>query len=84
MKTFRDFIFEQIGRMRIIMLGGPGSGKSTYSKYLIDHFDITHIYPGGMLRKEVENNTEIGKRVKDIISKGQFVPNQIVLDLIQA
>ena len=45
MKTFRDFIFEQIGRMRIIMLGGPGSGKSTYSKYLIDHFDITHIYP---------------------------------------
>ena len=54
MKTFRDFIFEQIGRMRIIMLGGPGSGKSTYSKYLIDHFDITHIYPGGMLRKEIE------------------------------
>ena len=36
-----------------------------------------------MLRKEVENNTEIGKRVKDIISKGQFVPNQIVLDLIK-
>ena len=36
-----------------------------------------------MLRKEVENNTEIGQRVKDIISKGQFVPNQIVLDLIK-
>ena len=84
MKTFRDFIFEQIGRMRIVMLGGPGSGKSTYSKYLIDHFDITHIYPGGMLRKEVEKNSEIGQRVKDIISKGQFVPNQIVLDLIKA
>ena len=84
MKTFRDFIFEQIGRMRIIMLGGPGSGKSTYTEYLIRHFQINHIYPGGMLRKEVENNTEIGKRVKDIISKGQFVPNQIVLDLIKA
>ena len=82
MKSFRDFIFEQLGRMRIVMLGGPGSGKSTYTEYLIKHFDITHIYPGGMLRKEVEKNTEIGQQVKDIISKGQFVPNQIVLDLI--
>ena len=83
MKTFRDFIFEQIGRMRIIMLGGPGSGKSTYSKYLIDHFDITHIYPGGMLRKEVEKGSEIGKQVKSIIDRGEFVPNEIVLDLIK-
>jgi len=35
-----------------------------------------------MLRKEVEKNSQIGQQVKDIISKGQFVPNQIVLDLI--
>ena len=73
------------GRFKAFFLaGGPGSGKSTYTEYLIRHFQINHIYPGGMLRKEVENNTEIGKRVKDIISKGQFVPNQIVLDLIKA
>ena len=82
MKTFRDFIFEKLGRMRIIMLGGPGSGKSTYTEYLIKHFNITHIYPGGMLRKEVEKNSEIGKQVKAIIDRGEFVPNQIVLDLI--
>ena len=82
MRTFRE-LYEQ-RQMRIVMLGGPGSGKSTYTEYLIRHFQINHIYPGGMLRKEVENNTEIGKRVKDIISKGQFVPNQIVLDLIKA
>ena len=81
MRTFRE-LYEQ-KQMRIVMLGGPGSGKSTYTEYLIRHFQINHIYPGGMLRKEVENNTEIGKRVKDIISKGQFVPNQIVLDLIK-
>ena len=81
MRTFRE-LYEQ-RQMRIVMLGGPGSGKSTYTEYLIRHFRINHIYPGGMLRKEVENNTEIGQRVKDIISKGQFVPNQIVLDLIK-
>ena len=84
MKTFRDFIFEKLGRMRIVMLGGPGSGKSTYTEYLIKHFNITHIYPGGMLRKEVEKGSEIGKIAKSIIDRGEFVPNQIVLDLIKA
>ena len=83
MKTFRDFIFEKLGRMRIVMLGGPGSGKSTYTEYLIKHFNITHIYPGGMLRKEVEKGTEIGKIAKSIIDRGEFVPNKIVLDLIK-
>ena len=81
MRTFRE-LYEQ-RQMRIVMLGGPGSGKSTYTEYLIRHFQINHIYPGGMLRKEVENNTEIGKRVKEILAKGQFVPNDIVLDLIK-
>ena len=81
MRTFRELYEQQ--QMRIVMLGGPGSGKSTYTEYLIRHFSINHIYPGGMLRKEVENNTEIGKRVKEILAKGQFVPNDIVLDLIK-
>ena len=81
MRTFRELYEQQ--QMRIVMLGGPGSGKSTYTEYLIRHFRINHIYPGGMLRKEVDNNTEIGKRVKEILAKGQFVPNDIVLDLIK-
>ena len=81
MRTFRELYEQQ--QMRIVMLGGPGSGKSTYTEYLIRHFRINHIYPGGMLRKEVENNTEIGKRVKEILAKGQFVPNDKVLDLIK-
>ena len=80
MRTFRE-LYEQ-KQMRIVMLGGPGSGKSTYTEYLIRHFQINHIYRW-YVKKEVENNTEIGKRVKEILAKGQFVPNQIVLDLIK-
>ena len=57
MKSFRDFIFEAMGRKRIVMLGGPGSGKSTYTEYLVKEYDITHIYPGGILRKEVEKGS---------------------------
>ena len=81
MRTFRE-LYEQ-KQIRIVMLGGPGSGKSTYTEYLIRHFQINHIYPGGMLRKEVEKGTEIGKIAKSIIDRGEFVPNQIVLDLIK-
>ena len=82
-KTFRDFIFEKLGRTRIIILGGPGSGKTTYTEFLIKHFDITHIYPGGMLRKEIEKGSEIGKIAKSIVDRGEFVPNEIVLELIK-
>ena len=68
MKTFRDFIFEQIGRMRIVMLGGPGSGKSTYSKYLIDHFD--------KVMKQIdfydqENPKQVRTRVRRLIKRLQ-------------
>ena len=83
MKGFRDFIFEAMGRKRIVMLGGPGSGKSTYTEYLVKEYDITHIYPGDMLRKEVEKGSEIGKIAKSIIDRGEFAPNQIVLELIK-
>ena len=63
-------------------MGGPGSCKSTYAEYITKRFSIPHIYPGGMLRKEVEKGSEIGQQVKSIIDRGEFVPNQIVLDLI--
>ena len=52
------------------------------TEYLVKEYDITHIYPGGMLRKEVEKGSEIGKIAKSIIDRGEFVPNDIVLELI--
>ena len=51
MKTFLTFLEETT--RRIILMGGPGSGKSTYAEYITKRFSIPHIYPGGMLRKEV-------------------------------
>ena len=81
MKTFLTFLEETT--RRIVLMGGPGSGKSTYAEYITKRFTIPHIYPGGMLRKEVEKGSERGQKVKDIISTGQFVPNEIVLKLIK-
>jgi len=68
--------------MNIILIGGPGSGKSTYAKFIIKEFGIDHIYPGELLRKEKEKGGEIAKRLSDL-GKGAFAPNDIVLKLVK-
>ena len=67
--------------MNIILIGGPGSGKSTYSEFIKKEFDIEHIYPGDLLRKEKEKGGEIAKRLSNL-GKGDFAPNDIVLKLV--
>ena len=84
MKSFRDFIFEQIGRKRIVMLGGPGSGKSTYSKFLTKEFQIPHVYTGDMMRDLAKQDTETGRKVKSALDKGDYVDTKIVLDTLEA
>ena len=68
--------------MNIILIGGPGSGKSTYAEFITKEFGIDHIYPGELLRKEKEKGGEIAKRLSNL-GKGGFAPNDIVLDLIK-
>ena len=68
--------------MNIILIGGPGSGKSTYAEFITKEFKIDHIYPGELLRKEKEKGGEIAKRLSDL-GKGGFAPNDIVLKLIK-
>jgi adenylate kinase len=86
MLGFKDYIINHLmeaKQTRIIIMGGPGSGKSTYSEYLIRHFGIKHIYPGGMLRKEIDKGGERGQMIKKLLDQGKFAPNDIVLDLIK-
>ena len=86
MKTFRNYINEDIPgiQMRIIMLGGPRSGKSTYSKFLTKEFQIPHVYTGDMMRSLAQQDTEIGRKVKSALDKGDYVDTQIVLDTLEA
>jgi len=68
--------------MNIILIGGPGSGKSTYAEFITKEFDIEHIYPGELLRKEKAKGGEIAKQLSSL-GKGDFAPNDIVLKLIK-
>ena len=76
MKTLRTYLHEAEG-IKLMLLGGPGSGKSTYSEYISEHFGIPHIYPGDMLRKSTD------PKVKALLAKGEFAPLDVVVKIIK-
>ena len=85
MKRFKSYMKEEIPgiQMRIIMLGGPGSGKSTYSKFLTKEFMIPHVYTGDMMRNLANMDTPTGRKVRSALDKGDYVDTKIVLDTLQ-
>jgi len=82
MKTFLEFITEAETK-RIIMIGGPGSGKSTYSEIITKKLGIPHIYTGDMMRKLAQQDTPDGRKVKELLSKGEFAPLDIVIKAVK-
>ena len=76
MKTLKTYLQES-EVVKLMLLGGPGSGKSTYSEYISEHFDIPHIYPGDMLRKSTD------PEVKALLAEGEFAPLNVVVKLIK-
>ena len=68
---------------KIVLLGPPGCGKGTQSKYLVENFGFIQISTGDLLRIETNDKESIlGKKINDIMTKGDLVPDDIVIDLI--
>jgi len=82
MKTFLNFLLEQ-KMTRVIMIGGPGSGKSTYSEIITKKLGIPHIYTGDMMRKLAKQDTPDGRKVKNLLAKGEFAPLDIVMKAVK-
>ena len=70
-------------KKHIIFLGPPGAGKGTQAKKLEYEFGIKHISTGDLLRSEIRNNTELGRKVKEIMKAGKLVSDEIVLEIIK-
>ena len=64
--------------MKLVLIGCPGAGKGTQAKKLSAHFGIAHISTGDLLRDEMKNGTELGKKVSEIINAGGLVSDDIV------
>ena len=69
--------------MNIILFGPPGAGKGTQSKYLVKKMNGFQISTGDMLRNEIKNNSEIGKKIINDMDHGKFVSDDIVNSLIE-
>ena len=69
--------------MNIIIFGPPGAGKGTQAKYLVEKFNSFQISTGDMLREEINNDTEIGKKIINSMNDGKFVEDEIVNKLLE-
>lgn len=69
--------------MNLIFLGAPGSGKGTQAKMLQKHLGVNTISTGEALRKEVLNQSEIGKLAKSYMDSGKLVPDEVVVGIIK-
>lgn len=69
--------------MNLVIFGGPGSGKGTQSARLIDNYGLYHISTGELLRDHIKRETEIGKTANKYISKGQLIPDDLMISIIE-
>lgn len=69
--------------MRIVLLGAPGSGKGTQAALLKDHFSIPHISTGALLREAVADATPLGLQAKELLDRGELVPDDVMVNLIR-
>ena len=68
---------------RIILFGGPGAGKGTQAKELSEHYSISHISTGDILRSERENKTDLGLKAQEYMDAGKLVPDDLIVDMVQ-
>ena len=70
--------------LNLILFGPPGSGKGTQSEKLIAKYGLKHLSTGDLLRTEISQKTALGLEAKNIMDKGQLVPDEVVIGMISS
>jgi len=67
---------------RVVLLGPPGSGKGTQASALQEKWGLAHISSGDLLRAHVREGSELGRRAKPFMDRGDLVPDELILDMM--
>ncbi len=70
--------------MNLVFLGPPGAGKGTIAKLLKEELKIAHISTGDLFRDNIKRETELGKRVKEILASGALVPDEVTIAMVDS
>lgn len=68
--------------LNLVIFGAPGSGKGTQSEKLIERYGLHHISTGDLLRDNIARGTELGKVADALISHGNLIPDELMLDIL--
>lgn len=69
--------------LNMVLFGPPGSGKGTQAENIIAKYSLVHLSTGDMLRAEISAKTELGLEAKALMDKGQLVPDEVVIGMIE-
>lgn len=69
--------------MYIIMLGAPGTGKGTIGNEICKKYNLEHLATGDIFRDEIKRETELGKKANEFMSKGELVPDEITIAMVE-
>ncbi len=69
--------------MNLIIMGAPGSGKGTQAALICKKHELPHVSTGDLLRKNIADGTELGKKAKAFMDAGKLVPDELVLALLK-
>jgi len=70
-------------KKNLVFLGPPGAGKGTQAKRLAKDLNLLHLSTGDILREAVRNQTQLGKKAKDFMDRGELVPDDLIVALIE-
>src|SRR6266705_5941264 len=66
----------------VIFLGAPGAGKGTQAKRMVERYGIPQISTGDILREHVQRGTELGVQAKDVMARGELVPDELMYGMV--
>jgi len=69
--------------LNLLIMGPPGAGKGTQAEMLVKELAITHISTGDMFRNAIKEGTEMGKKAKEYMDRGELVPDEVVVGMVK-